>query len=154
MVYINLSNLETAIINRLEPITTSRLINVRGFPDDIDIENYATSGMGVCLVGISGSSSSKPTNVFNAEHTQISTLNIELVLLQRGTKTYRACYPTIEQIIQLLAGYKPIMLPGNSRNSMLWLEGWTYKGVTKNEKLWTYSIRFGMELYTVNGACT
>lgn len=150
MSYINLSNLEKAIISRLEPITTSRLINVRGFPDSLDIENYATSGMGVCLVGISGSSSSKPTNVFSAEHAQISTLNIELVLLQRGTKTYRACYPTIEQIIQLLAGYKPL---NSNRSSKLWHEGWSYKGITKNEKLWTYSIRFGMELYTVNGAC-
>lgn len=142
--------LEASIVQRLEPIKASRKITPRAFPDDLENEGVPISGMGICLVAFQSANGTQPTNLQFGNQPQTITLAFELVLIQRGGKSHKLNYPTIQQIVDLLAGQKLIDEPGYGK---LYFNSVAYSGLTQEEKCWIYTISFSMPYTMVSGDC-
>ena len=146
----NPNDVEEAVITLLAPLKPQRNILPRAFPDQIDQDIVPVSGLGICLVAIQSGSATPPTNKQFSVQTQTATLDLELVLIQRGNKTHKHAYGTIQLIINLLAGQRPLT---DKAYGNLFFKDFSYSGMTKEDMCWIYTIRFGIPYKFTAGNC-
>lgn len=153
---IKLKEIEDNIVSKLSVLSKTRQIGVRSNPEKFEEEGLSFTGLGVCLVKIVNIQSANPKPL-GRQVAQLE-VSIGLDLIQRYLSSnshtsqggHFLCYKTIEEILFLILGYKPIDEFGFSK---LILKKMEYKGNTKEDKLWKYYLEFNMNIDFIQEDC-